>query len=71
MSTAVEDPPLAGGWIMLGSASRRLGVSPHTVRRLISEGRLTERHVPGAWPRVRADEVDELARRSTRPAAVD
>jgi excisionase family DNA binding protein len=48
-------------WITLGLAARRLCVSVATVRRLIEEGRLSCRLVPGSWPKVRADQVDVLA----------
>jgi excisionase family DNA binding protein len=59
----------AAQWITLGLAARRLAVSVTTVRRLTLDGTLSYRRIPGAWRRVRADEIDALARASTRPAA--
>jgi excisionase family DNA binding protein len=71
-SAATLEAPVARDavqWITLGLAARRLAVSVATVRRLARDGARSHRRVPGAWPRVRADEVDALARASTRPAA--
>ncbi len=56
-------------WISLGPASERLGVCRDTLRQLIRDGHLTVRNVPGAWPRVRSDEIDRLAAKYTQPAA--
>ena len=55
-------------WISLGPACKRLGVSRDTVRQLIRDGLLTVRNVPGAWSKVRADEVERLAEKCTQPA---
>jgi excisionase family DNA binding protein len=67
-ASATLETPVAE-WITLPAASRRLAVSMSTVRRLTTAGALSYRRVGGAWPRVRADEIDQLARASTRPAA--
>jgi excisionase family DNA binding protein len=72
-AAATLETPVAEGaaqWITLGLAARQLAVSVTTVRRLTRDGTLSYRRIPGAWPRVRADEVDALAARSTRPAVV-
>jgi hypothetical protein len=50
-------------------AARELGVSTTVVRRLIDEGYLSVRRIPGAWPKVPAREVRALAAAATRPAA--
>jgi excisionase family DNA binding protein len=67
MSAATLDT--ASEWITLGLAARRLAVSVATVRKLIADGTLTVRHVPGSWPKVPAEEVDRLAAASTREAS--
>jgi len=55
-------------WVNLAAASRFLGVGRAGLLALVEAGELTIRKLPGCHPRVRADEVLELARRSTRPA---
>jgi hypothetical protein len=55
-------------WIGVGPAAKILGVSRETVINLVEAGRLSRRHVPGAWPKVRLDEIEALAKQCTTPA---
>jgi len=55
-------------WVSLSEAGRRLGGSAQFVRRLADRSQLTIRQLPGCHPKVRAVEVEELARLHTRPA---
>ena len=64
MSTALAESE----WISLGPACKLLGVSRGTVRELIEAGRLSVRRIPGAWDKVRSDEVEALAMAYTTPA---
>jgi hypothetical protein len=67
MATATAATPEVQ-WIPIGRGARLLAVSIETMQALIESGRLSVREVPGAWPRVRLDEVLELAESCTRPA---
>ena len=53
-------------WMSLAKARELLGISPPTLKRLIADGRLGSRAVPGARPRVRQADVLALLAESTR-----
>jgi excisionase family DNA binding protein len=53
-------------WISRHRAAGLLGVSPGTLQKLIDSGRLSVRAIPGGVPRLRTNEVLELASISTR-----
>jgi hypothetical protein len=54
-------------WIGGGEVCRILGISPHRLAGIARTGTLTRRELPGVNPLYRKSEVEELARRSTRP----
>ena len=64
MSTAIADKT----WVTTRAARERLGITSDQVRKLIRQGSLTSRQLPGLRPLVAADDVDRLARESVRPA---
>ncbi|HWE38066.1 MAG TPA: excisionase family DNA-binding protein [Isosphaeraceae bacterium] len=47
-------------WITRAEACRRLAVGPETLERLVRDGRLSVRRIPGALPRLVAAEVNAL-----------
>ncbi len=55
-------------WIGLGESAKLLGVSFTSVRRLIRDGHLSVREIPGSFPKVPLDEVMALCAASTRRA---
>jgi hypothetical protein len=63
---ATTDEVEVSPWINLATAQRFLGVGRTGLLALISSGELTVRRLPHCHARVRADEVLQLARRSTR-----
>jgi excisionase family DNA binding protein len=56
------------GLITRAEACRRLAVGPETLERLVRDGRLSIRRIPGALPRLVAAEVEALIRSCTSPA---
>jgi hypothetical protein len=55
----------AGAWISLLEARRRLAVGQVAIERLIEQGAVTVRRVPGSKPRLLASDVDAIAEAST------
>lgn len=53
------------GWISRREAQRILAVGDAHMRRIVASGLLTVRRVPGGLARLRRDEVEALAERST------
>jgi excisionase family DNA binding protein len=47
-------------WISLGEAAERLEINRGTLERLVRQGHLTTRTLPGGRPRVLAADVDRL-----------
>jgi excisionase family DNA binding protein len=54
-------------WISVRAASDRLGISRHTMRRLVQRGIVRTRRLPGTHPLVSEADVDRLARDHTSP----
>jgi excisionase family DNA binding protein len=52
-----KQPTKNSEWIGLCEAASRLGVSRQTVLGMVYSGKLTVKHLPGSWTRVRADEI--------------
>jgi excisionase family DNA binding protein len=55
-------------WIRISQAAKRLGVCIDSTRKLIRQGRLSCRRVPGGLIRVFAADVDRVLEESTKPA---
>lgn len=47
-------------FISVAEAGRRLGRSPRTIHRLISNGTFTASEIPGCHPRLAVDEVESF-----------
>ena len=60
--------PGAAIWIPKVEARRKLGIGQKAFEKLLAAGELTVKQLPGSVPRVRADELDGLIARYTRPA---
>jgi excisionase family DNA binding protein len=71
MSTLMQAPETTPTWLTFGRAARRLGISVGTMRKLASTGRVTVRAIPGSWPRVPSDEVEEILESSTKPRSAE
>jgi excisionase family DNA binding protein len=48
------------GLITRAEACRRLAIGPETLERLVRDGRLSIRQIPGALPRLVAAEIEAL-----------
>jgi excisionase family DNA binding protein len=55
-------------WLKTRAAADALGVSSQTLRRMIRRGMIKVRRLPGAHPRVAADDVVRLISESTHAA---
>lgn len=55
-------------WITRPAACRMLNVGPRALERLVAGRRLSVLHVPGSYPRLRADEVAAVRAAALRPA---
>jgi excisionase family DNA binding protein len=55
-------------WIPIAEAARRLDCTHTVIDRLIQNGKISVRQLPGGHPRVPAAELVRLAEASTKPA---
>lgn len=58
----------ASEWIGGGAAARLLGCQPRTLTRLVEQGLIGRRALPGCRCRYLRADVERLARATTRPA---
>jgi hypothetical protein len=57
-------------WIFKARARQILGCSQGNLNRMIADGRIGLREVPGSFARVNLDDVKAILAASTRPAIV-
>ena len=61
----------ASDYVSFTQAGRVIGSGASVVRRLVREGHLPVRVLPGGRPRVSAQAIEQLAKQSVRQAAAD
>lgn len=64
-------PNGAERWLSVRAAADRLGIPPHTMRRLVRRGIIRTRRLPGTHPLVCECDVDRLAQDHTTPAPTE
>ena len=62
MATATAN---AGPYVGLYEAARLLSVNPSTVKRLLADGELSGRHIPGTHARILRSSIEALLARCT------
>lgn len=58
-------------WVSLAEGQRRAAVGRDALLKLIADGRLSIRRIPGSKPRIRERDLDALIEASTTPASAE